>query len=150
MPRSLPQHPGYSDWRFAPSDDLAQPIHARQLRTSGTGRAPVRGRNQLVLDFSREEVRDYIYELICDILDQGNVEYIKWDMNRSLSDIYSSKRTSGKRTTFHTESVPCRQHPYYHCTRSAAYNTSFRRQTGPRRRCSPRSSASDTWPEASP
>ncbi|NBH81946.1 alpha-galactosidase [bacterium C-53] len=60
------------------------------------GRAPVRGRNQLVLDFSREEVRDYIYELICDILDQGNVEYIKWDMNRSLSDIYSSKTSQGK------------------------------------------------------
>ncbi|MEO2239173.1 alpha-galactosidase [Dorea sp. YH-dor226] len=53
------------------------------------GRAPVRARNQLVLDFSRKEVVDYVYEQICKILDQGNIEYVKWDMNRSLMDIYS-------------------------------------------------------------
>nr|WP_317283502.1 alpha-galactosidase [uncultured Sellimonas sp.] len=53
-------------------------------------RNPVRGRNQLVLDFSRKEIREYIFEQICDVLDQGNIEYIKWDMNRSLTDIYSS------------------------------------------------------------
>ena len=53
-------------------------------------RHPVRGRNQLVLDFSRKEIREYIFEQICDVLDQGNIEYIKWDMNRSLTDIYSS------------------------------------------------------------
>ena len=52
-------------------------------------RKPVRGRNQLVLDFSRKEVRDYIFEQICRVLDEGNIEYIKWDMNRSLTDIYS-------------------------------------------------------------
>ena len=54
------------------------------------GRKPVRSRNQLVLDFSRKEVVDYIYEQICEVLDQGNIEYVKWDMNRSLSDIYSA------------------------------------------------------------
>lgn len=54
------------------------------------GRKPVRSRNQLVLDFSRKEVVDYIYEQICAVLDQGNIEYVKWDMNRSLSDIYSA------------------------------------------------------------
>lgn len=53
------------------------------------GRNPVRSRNQLVLDFSRKEVVDYIYEQITKVLDQGNIEYIKWDMNRSLSDVYS-------------------------------------------------------------
>lgn len=53
------------------------------------GRNPVRGRNQLVLDFSRKDVVDYIFEQICKVLDQGNVEYVKWDMNRSLSDCYS-------------------------------------------------------------
>lgn len=53
------------------------------------GRNPVRSRNQLVLDFSRKEVVDYIYEQITRVLDQGNIEYIKWDMNRSLSDVYS-------------------------------------------------------------
>lgn len=55
------------------------------------GRSPVRARNQLVLDFSRRDVVDYVFEKICGILDQGNIEYVKWDMNRSLSDCYSRK-----------------------------------------------------------
>lgn len=53
------------------------------------GRSPVRARNQLVLDFSRKEVVDYIFDQVCGILDQGNIEYVKWDMNRSLTDCYS-------------------------------------------------------------
>lgn len=53
------------------------------------GRGPVRARNQLVLDFSRRDVVDYLFAEVCKILDQGNIEYIKWDMNRSLSDCYS-------------------------------------------------------------
>lgn len=53
------------------------------------GRNPVRARNQLVLDFSRKEVVDSIFEQICLILDKGNIEYVKWDMNRGLADIYS-------------------------------------------------------------
>ena len=54
------------------------------------GRNPVRSRNQLVLDFSRKEVVDEIYDQICKVLDQGNIEYVKWDMNRSLMDVYSA------------------------------------------------------------
>ena len=61
-------------------------------------RQPVRGRNQLVLDFSREEVRAHVFKQICDMLDQGNVEYIKWDMNRSLADIYSMDKEQGRVT----------------------------------------------------
>ncbi len=53
------------------------------------GRSPVRGRNQLVLDFSRKEVVDYVFTRLCEVLDQGNIEYIKFDMNRSLSDCFS-------------------------------------------------------------
>lgn len=53
------------------------------------GRSPVRARNQLVLDFSRKEVVDHIFDQVCDILDQGNIEYVKWDMNRSLADCFS-------------------------------------------------------------
>ena len=61
------------------------------------GRNPVRSRNQLVLDFSRKEVVDAIYDQICKVLDQGNIEYVKWDMNRSLMDVYSSvKRDQGR------------------------------------------------------
>ena len=58
------------------------------------GRRPNRSRHQLVLDFSRKEVVDYIYDQICGVLDQGNVEYVKWDMNRSLADIYSATADS--------------------------------------------------------
>ena len=52
-------------------------------------RNPVRSRYQLVLDLSREEVREYIYHSICQILDSANIEYIKWDMNRSLTEVWS-------------------------------------------------------------
>lgn len=56
------------------------------------GRRPVRGRNQLVLDFSRKEVVDHIFEQICKLLDMGNIEYVKWDLNRSLCDCYSQNQ----------------------------------------------------------
>ena len=54
------------------------------------GRKPVRARNQLVLDMSRPDVRDYLYERISSLLSENHIEYIKWDMNRSLSDMYSA------------------------------------------------------------
>ncbi len=54
------------------------------------GRKPGRARYQLVLDFSRKEVVDAVYEQICSVLDQGNIEYVKWDMNRSITDVYSA------------------------------------------------------------
>lgn len=60
------------------------------------GRNPARGRNQLVLDFSREDVREYIFDQICRVLDQGNIEYIKWDMNRSVTDFYSVENRQGR------------------------------------------------------
>ena len=59
------------------------------------GRAPIRSRNQLVLDFSREEVRKVIFNQICSVLDQADIEYIKWDMNRNLSELYSSQSFPG-------------------------------------------------------
>lgn len=61
-------------------------------------REPVRCRNQLVLDFSREEVRDTIFKQICGILDQGKIEYVKWDMNRSIVDVFSGETEQGKVT----------------------------------------------------
>lgn len=47
------------------------------------------GRNQFVLNFSRPEVVDYIYEMIHKILYNSKVSYIKWDMNRSITECYS-------------------------------------------------------------
>ncbi|MFT4144474.1 MAG: alpha-galactosidase [Mobilitalea sp.] len=55
------------------------------------GRTAGLSRNQYVLDFSRKEVVDYIYESIAAILRSANIEYVKWDMNRPLSDIGSIK-----------------------------------------------------------
>ena len=54
------------------------------------GRKPCRSRYQLILDMSREDVRDYLYERMTDILDSANIEYVKWDMNRHISDVYSA------------------------------------------------------------
>lgn len=46
-------------------------------------------RNQYVLDLTRKEVRDYAYECVAKILRSANIEYVKWDMNRQLSDLGS-------------------------------------------------------------
>lgn len=54
------------------------------------GRAPARGRGQLVLDFSRQDVRDHIYNQLKKIFSCTDVFYIKWDMNRSLTDVWSA------------------------------------------------------------
>lgn len=56
-------------------------------------RDSIRSRNQLLLDFSRKEVRDSVFEQICNVLDQGKIEYIKWDMNRSMADVYGGNVT---------------------------------------------------------
>ena len=53
------------------------------------GREPSLCRNQYVLDLTRKEVRDYAYECVAKILRSANIEYVKWDMNRQLSDIGS-------------------------------------------------------------
>lgn len=53
------------------------------------GREPNRSRNQLVLDMSRQDVRDYLLERLTDILSNAPIDYVKWDVNRNLCDIYS-------------------------------------------------------------
>ena len=52
-------------------------------------RDPSLSRNQLVLDYSRPEVVDHIHGMIAKILRESKVSYIKWDMNRSITDCYS-------------------------------------------------------------
>jgi len=52
-------------------------------------RAPVRSRCQLVLDMSRKDVQDYIYEAVSNVLKSADISYVKWDMNRSISDWFS-------------------------------------------------------------
>lgn len=47
-------------------------------------------REQYVLDYSRKEVRDHVYGMMKKILDSANIEYIKWDMNRQLTEVGSA------------------------------------------------------------
>lgn len=54
------------------------------------GRHDSHGRFQYVLDFSRKEVVDRIYEMMAKILSTAKVSYVKWDMNRSITECYSA------------------------------------------------------------
>lgn len=54
------------------------------------GRRRSEGRNQLVLDFSRDEVVDYVLMRLTSILATVRIRYVKWDCNRSLSEVYSA------------------------------------------------------------
>ena len=52
-------------------------------------RKPMLARNQLVLDMSRQDVVDYLFDAMCDVLDHAKIEYVKWDFNRSIANCYS-------------------------------------------------------------
>lgn len=60
------------------------------------GREPNRSRNQLVLDMSREDVREYLLGQLTEILANAPIDYVKWDMNRSMCDIYSHVYTGSR------------------------------------------------------
>lgn len=53
------------------------------------GRKPSKGRNQLVLDLAREEVQSYIISQVEKVLASAPIAYVKWDMNRHISDLFS-------------------------------------------------------------
>ena len=112
-------HRGLGDWKANESrlpgglKYLSQEIHARGLKfgiwvepemvnedsdlyrrhpdwaLSDPGRRPVVARNQLVLDMTRQDVRDYLFASISALLEDAQIEYIKWDFNRSISNAWS-------------------------------------------------------------
>ena len=51
------------------------------------GREPVYGRNELLLDLTRGEVRDYIVDSVTKLLDSAEISYVKWDMNRQMAGV---------------------------------------------------------------
>ena len=55
------------------------------------GRKPVRGRSQLVLDYSRKEVVDAVFDQIARVIDATGIDYLKIDMNRSIHEAYSAE-----------------------------------------------------------
>ena len=72
----------------SPDSDLyrAHPEYALKI----PGRAPTLARNQLVLDLSQPQVRQAVYRQISAVLRSAPIDYVKWDMNRTLCDVYSS------------------------------------------------------------
>ena len=63
----------------------AHPDYAFQM----IGRKPSESRNQLIVDMSRKEVRDNIYNQLATVLNSANISYVKWDFNRHISDLFS-------------------------------------------------------------
>ena len=61
---------------------------------------PIRGRRQLVLDFTKKEVVDYIFASIAEILRSNDISYIKWDMNRFITECYSESLPSYRQGEF--------------------------------------------------
>lgn len=55
------------------------------------GREPIRARSQLVLDMTREDVLDYVKDRLFSVIDSANIQYVKWDMNRSIAAAYSAR-----------------------------------------------------------
>lgn len=72
---------------ISPDSDLyrAHPDYALQIR----GRAPTLARNQYLLDLTRREVRDCVFEQISAVLHSAPIVYVKWDMNRAMTDVSS-------------------------------------------------------------
>ncbi|MED5015882.1 alpha-galactosidase [Paenibacillus chibensis] len=54
------------------------------------GRRRTEGRQQLILDFSRQDVRDEIVRMISEVLGSAPITYVKWDMNRNMTEIGSA------------------------------------------------------------
>ncbi len=77
-----------------PDSDLyrAHPDYAIKL----PDREPSLGRSQLLLDLTNPAVRDYIVENVSRVLDSADISYVKWDMNRHMSDVFSTHCASGE------------------------------------------------------
>lgn len=56
---------------------------------------PQLARNQYVLDLSRKCVREFVIEAVAEILESGVVDYVKWDMNRNITDAFSGELSAG-------------------------------------------------------
>ena len=61
-------------------------------------REPKQSRQQLILDLSRRDVQDYIIERVSAILENANISYVKWDMNRPMTDYGSLKLNSERQS----------------------------------------------------
>lgn len=54
------------------------------------GRARTEARHQLILDLTRPDVQDFIIKMLKDTLSSAPISYVKWDMNRNMTEAFSS------------------------------------------------------------
>lgn len=60
------------------------------------GKPHSEGRNQRILDFANPAVVDYMIEQMVNVFSSANISYVKWDMNRIFSDVYSQYLPANK------------------------------------------------------
>ena len=63
-------------------------------------RKPSVGRHQYVLDFTNQEVIDYLFDAISSIIQETKLEYIKWDYNRHITDAFTTTLPATKQMEF--------------------------------------------------
>ena len=63
-------------------------------------RKPSVGRHQYVLDFTNQEVIDYLFDAISKMIDETKLEYIKWDYNRHITDAYTTTLPTTRQMEF--------------------------------------------------
>ena len=65
------------------------------------GLDPCNGRNQYVLDLTRDEICEYVIRTVSDVIEENGVDYVKWDMNRPLTENYSAHLGVRAKETHH-------------------------------------------------
>lgn len=68
------------------------------IKTPGRSQTP--GRHQFVLDMSRQEVVDYLFGLMSHIIQDAKLDYIKWDMNRNITEMYGAELPADQQLEF--------------------------------------------------
>lgn len=68
------------------------------IKTPGRGQTP--GRHQFVLDMSRQEVVDYLFGLMSHIIQDAKLDYIKWDMNQNITEMYGADLPADQQLEF--------------------------------------------------
>ena len=64
------------------------------------GQSHAEGRHQMLLDLTNKDVRDHIVEAMANVFSSANISYVKWDMNRIMSDRYSQTLPSDRQGEF--------------------------------------------------
>ncbi|CAN7735653.1 alpha-galactosidase [Paenibacillus sp. LjRoot153] len=62
------------------------------------GRRRTEARKQLILDMSRQDVRDYLFDSLSEVLSSAPISYVKWDMNRNMTEIGSAQSNADRQT----------------------------------------------------